>query len=179
MHLPLAAAQTMWLQVSPAHGSKQCLCLRFASCSAGCLTCGHCLRETELYARLMVQGMPSAGKPTLGLCFNTDEEKAMVEDVFTSAVSGLSEADRNLSAIQVLPVLHASLASLHCCLLIDVWRPMIFRPDRLLPSCSQVMCLLGWHSKSGMHCYQAPAHYPSGCKVGQSSSACCRASCPC
>ena len=65
-----------------------------------------------MWARVIVEGNKpqkpdpndSKSKPveSAGLCFNTAEESAMVEDVFNNALSGLSEADRNLDAIQVL-----------------------------------------------------------------------------
>lgn len=78
------------------HSSQPCL--HQEVCTAHC-------RETEFYARVMVKGIEAQekdGKPGMpGLCFNNEDEQAMVQDVFENALAGLSEADRNLSAIQV------------------------------------------------------------------------------
>ncbi|KAK9798903.1 hypothetical protein WJX73_005375 [Symbiochloris irregularis] len=87
-------------------------------------------RETEMYARIIVEGQQKRGTEKAdtgdtkskaesgGLCFNNEEEQAMVEDVFHNALSGLSEADRNLDAIQaMLPLLKAGVAMHHSGLL--------------------------------------------------------------
>ena len=63
-------------------------------------------RETEHYARVMTQGLPASEDrphPVPGLSFNTEEEQAMVNDVFESALAGLNESDRNLGAVKVPP----------------------------------------------------------------------------